>query len=302
MFWTNFHSHSTFCDGSGQPETHLQRAIEAEMVGYGFSSHAPLPFETSWAMKAEQLPFYLREINRLQSLWQSNIEVYAGLEIDFIPGLSWWDQVGPAFAELDYAIGSVHFVDQFPDGTPWQIDGDAQSFMSGLEQVFKGDVKAAVTRYYELVRWMVMLESPDIVGHLDKIKVHNAGGFFFAETDSWYRSEVDKTLRVISNMGSIVEVNTRGLYSGSSLDLYPSQWILERIQAMNIPITLSSDAHDPEEVVAGFEIAGRILWNLGFRTVSILKEGTWREVGIREPGRGLDVPCPGIQSTHNQLA
>ena len=61
------------------------------------------------------------------------------------------------------------------------------------------------------------------------------------------------------SLGCIVEVNTRGLYSGKCLDLYPSQWILERMHALDIPITLNSDSHRGEEITAGYAFAARML-------------------------------------------
>ena len=287
MFWTNYHSHCSYCDGADPIENYVREAVSKGMHAYGVSSHGPVPFELDWSIRQEKIGEYLADIQRLQTEWQNHIEIYAGLEIDFIPGLSWWDQIGPQYRELDYVIGSVHLVDSFDDGRPWEVDGDHAVFREGLKQIFKDDARAAVTRYFELVRWMVMLENPDIVGHLDKIKIQNIGGQYFSETAPWYRQEIEKTLKVIANMGAIVEVNTRGLYSGKTLDLYPSQWVLERIYALGIPITLNSDAHRPEELTAGFEFASQILRNIGFKQLTILRDGKWRQVSFNDDG--LDV-------------
>ncbi len=287
MFWTNYHSHCSYCDGAEPIESYIRKAVSMGMHAYGVSSHGPVPYDLSWTTTKDKIDDYLADIRRLQTEWQNNIEIYAGMEIDFVPGLSWWDQIGPQYRELDYVIGSVHLVDNFDDGRPWEVDGSHEVFREGLEQIFKGDARAAVTRYYELIRWMVMLENPDIVGHLDKIKIQNAGGKYFSETDPWYRHEIEKTLKVIANMGAIIEINTRGLYSGKTLDLYPSQWVLERIHALRIPITLNSDAHTPEEITAGFEFASQILRKIGFRKLTILRDGKWRQVSFNEDG--LDV-------------
>lgn len=269
-------------------DAYLKKAVAAGMHAYGFSSHAPLPVDSTWAMQEDRLPDYLAEIRRLRTEWQNDIEVYAGLEIDFLPGLSWWDQIGPLYRDLDFVIGSIHYVDTFDDGRPWEIDGSHEVFLEGLRQIFKGDIRAAVTRYFELTRWMVMLENPDVIGHLDKIKIQNVGGFYFSETESWYRHEIDKTLKVIATTGASIEVNTRGLYSGKSLDLYPSQWVLERIHAMNIPVTLNSDAHAPNEVTAGFDFAAKILHKTGIKKLKVLLDGKWIDVGYDE--NGLDLP------------
>jgi histidinol-phosphatase (PHP family) len=284
MSWTNYHSHCDFCDGGAPAESYLLEAIAQGFRVYGYSSHAPLPFERPWAMPQDKLSQYIQQLSTLRTKYLGQIELCIGLEIDYLPGVSWWDFHGQALRNLDYTIGSVHMVEAFPDNRPWEVDGTTAEFEQGLAQIFKGDFKAAATRYFELIRWMVMLENPDIIGHFDKLKIHNLGGKYFSEEDNWYRREVDKTLKVISNMGSIVEVNTRGIYTGKSLDLYPSQWILERMHAMRIPVMINSDAHLPAEISTGFEFAARTLQKAGFRQVMVLLDGHWQSVPLDEKG------------------
>src|SRR5437762_14159596 len=94
--------------------------------------------------------------------------------------------------------------------------------------------------------------SPTIIGHLDKIKIQNRENKFFDESDVWYRGEVLKTLDAIRKCEAIVEVNTRGVYQGKSETTYPSPWILSECLKRNIPITISSDAHHPDDLVNYF--------------------------------------------------
>lgn len=47
--------------------------------------------------------------------------------------------------------------------------------MKGFEAIYKGDIKACVKRYYALVREMVENYTPTILGHFDKIWMHNSG-------------------------------------------------------------------------------------------------------------------------------
>jgi histidinol-phosphatase (PHP family) len=284
MVWTNFHSHCNFCDGSDPAEAYIEAAIQRGMAAYGFSSHAPLPIARDWAMRKEELPRYIQQLQTLRSRYQEEIELAIGLEIDYLPGVSWWDFYGPVLRGLDYTIGSVHLVEAFADGRPWEVDGDHATFAEGLATIFKGDVRAAVSRYYELTRWMLMLENPDVLGHMDKIKLQNVHHPYFQETESWYQKEVEKTLKVVATMGTIVEINTRGLYSGKTLDLYPSHWVLERMAALRIPIMLNSDAHRPAEVAAGFEHAAPLLRKVGFKELMVLESGTWKSVRFDEQG------------------
>lgn len=288
MPWVNYHSHCNYCDGSQAAGEYVQAAMEAGFIVWGFSSHCPLPFENSWSMDSGAQLAYLAEINDLKEKWKEQIQVYAGMEVDFIPGVCGPESKMNRFPELDFSIGSIHHVDAFEDGSPWEIDGTYKLFKKGLHQIFNNDARAAITRYFELTRWMLLLETPDILGHLDKIKIHQNKEGLFSEEEEWYRMQVIKTLKVMSNTHAVLEVNTRGLYKGHSLDVYPSRWILQIANDFNIPVTISSDAHEPEEAAAGFSFAARILQEVGYKQVAILHDGIWKDVNFDESG--IEIP------------
>ena len=177
MFWTNFHSHTHFCDGTEAPEVYLRKADNFNLAAYGFSSHAPTPYPgCKWAMKKEKLPKYLADINNLKG--STAVQVYTSLEIDYVPGIMGPNSDWVKASGLDYTLGSVHFVDFFENGDPWEIDGTHTAFKKGLEDIFKGDVRKAITRYYQLIRQMVREDCPDLIGHLDKIKMQNSRANF----------------------------------------------------------------------------------------------------------------------------
>jgi histidinol-phosphatase (PHP family) len=200
--------------------------------------------------------------------------------VDYIPGVAGPGSELIANLHLDYKIGSVHFVEQFENGKHWEIDHSAEVFEQGLHDIFDGGIEEAVKRYYELIRKMILEEKPDIVGHLDKIKMHNTEKLFFDEKESWYKDEVLKTLTAIEASGVIVEVNTRGLYKGKSKDYYPSMWVLEQMKKMEIPITVSSDAHKPEEIILGFPEVTKALVGLGYSGKMVLVGQEWRMVNF----------------------
>ena len=81
----------------------------------------------------------------------------------------------------------------------------------------------------------------------------------------------------------MMEVNTRGHYK-KGLDLYPSLFILEAMQALQIPIVLNSDSHHPDEITAGFSLAAERLLSAGYKTVKVLRLGIWEDVGLTASG------------------
>jgi histidinol-phosphatase (PHP family) len=278
--WSNAHTHSQFCDGNGTLADHVAWAREQGMISVGFSSHAPLPFPSTWCMKTERLSSYLDGIQGLKTTIP-DLEIYAGLEVDFIPGM-----VGPAdFSPLlDFTIGSIHFVESLPDGTRWEIDGPHALFLEGYEKIFHSNIRDTLVRYYELTRQMIADSCPTVVGHLDKIKIQNIDGQFFSEQDPWYVEQIRQTLDLIKKSGAIVEVNTRGLYHKKLNDPYPSPWTLRLALEKNIPITINSDAHRPEDLTNHFPEAAALLRGIGFETIHCLHEGRWKPFSFNTHG------------------
>lgn len=284
MFWTNYHGHCHYCDGKYEPERYVQSAIASGMPVYGFSSHAPVPFACAWTMAAEAAPAYVAEIRKLAERYQSDIEIYCGLEVDFVPGKVSPKSEAITSLGLDYTIGSVHFVDAFADGKPWEIDGAHGTFVNGLEQIFGNNIEQAVSRYFELTRQMIREACPTIIGHLDKIKVQNEAGQLFSEEAPWYQREVQQTLEEIAGTHAIVEVNTRGIYKQKTTETYPSRWVLARMHELRIPVTISSDAHHPDEITAWFTQTAEMLTETGFKYVSVLRNQTWQPVPFSTNG------------------
>jgi len=284
MPWVNYHSHSLFCDGKAAPEDFITVAIEKGFPAYGYSSHAPVPFSSRWNIDPGKLPAYLEEITRIKNDYADKIQVYTGLEVDFIDGL--WGSRASGLKEMafDYLIGSVHYIGQFPDNTYFCFDGQPEAFFQGMELLYKNDFRKALTVYYDSVRGMVETDVPDIIGHMDKIKMHNTVRTYFSEEDKWYVSQVEETLDQVARFGCIVEVNTRGLYKHNPPMLYPSIWILERIYEKGIPVMINSDSHHPDEIDLGFSYAASVLQDIGFKTLRVLLDGKWQEMPFTENG------------------
>lgn len=278
--WSNFHMHSHYCDGKGTLADYVATAKEANMASIGFSSHAPVPFDCSWCMKAGKLGDYLDDAYALQQQ-ADGIEIYTGLEVDYIPNV-----VSPLDFQnkLDYTVGSIHFIDALPDGRPWEIDGLHTLFLEGLEQIFRGDIREVIRRYYRYTRQMVQTARPDIVGHLDKIKIQNVDNKFYTEEDPWYVTAIEETIDAIAESGAIVEVNTRGLYQKKSATPYPSPWILERLHHLRIPVTLSSDAHMTRDITRDFEETAALLRDIGYTHLSVLNKRKWQPIPFDKHG------------------
>ncbi len=280
MIWSNYHGHSHYCDGKGAIEEYIEEALKQGMETIGISSHAPLPFETLWAMPQERINEYISEIALLKEKHKGVIQIYTGLEVDFIPELIGPEDDSIKQLSLDYNVGSVHYVDRFPDGTHFEADGSRQGFVKAIDEIFEGDVRKLVKRYFDLVRMMLKTSTPTILGHLDKIKIQNTEGVLFDENAGWYKDEMMQTLEVLSTSGIIMEVNTRGLYKKKCDATYPSLWVLKEAFKMGIPLTINSDAHHPRELTGGFDFAASEVRVAGYAETFHLWDGAWESKSL----------------------
>lgn len=280
MQLANHHAHSHFSDGRLTPEEYLKNAIDQRLLSYGFADHAPIPLDNFRAMEMDQLDAYLAEVDRLKAQYEAQIQVYKSLEVDYIPGVINIHSPHVVAADLDYTVGAVHFVERFANGRPWGFEASHENFQRGIDEVFDGDVRQAISRYYALIREMVTEHCPDVVAHLDRIKKLNKGDRYFSEDEDWYRQEVLETLVLIAGSGAVMEVNTKGFYKKEIEETYPGKWVLQVARELNIPVHLSSDAHHPDDITKGFEFAGGVLKDIGYRTTCIFLDGSWQEVEL----------------------
>lgn len=276
----NYHTHSRFSDGSAEPEDYIKEAIHQGFTTLGFSEHSVLPFENTFALQAGTENDYVSEIHRLQTKYKGQAEILLALEADYIPGFSSGFSGLKSSLGLDYIIGSVHLVKNNDPDKLWFIDGPKrETYDNGLNELFEGDIRKGVTAYWHQVNRMLEEETFDIIGHLDKIKMHNQGRWF-SEEEPWYTGLVTETIALIAEKGVIVEVNTRGIYKGRSESLFPGEYILRQLNGRKIPVILSSDAHQPHELSLYFTEAVSILKDCGFRTLCVISGGKWTEKPI----------------------
>jgi histidinol-phosphatase (PHP family) len=281
----NLHTHTRFSDGSSDPEDYIKEAIHQGFDTLGFSDHSPVPFKNNFAIREEEVEHYIQAILQLKNTYSHRsaapgINIQLALEVDYIPGVTLPINYYRKHNHFDYFIGSVHLVKNEDSEKLWFIDGpDITIYDNGLKEIFSGDVRKAVTAYYRQIQEMITTQKPDIVGHLDKIKMYNRDRFF-SEKEPWYVKLVEETLDLVADAGCVIEVNTRGLYKKRSETLFPGPAVLRKIHERNIPVTITSDAHKPHELSLGFPEARKVLMELGFGATWLITSSGWKEVSL----------------------
>ena len=72
--FSNFHTHTVFCDGADSPEELVLEALRLGCPEIGFSGHSPLEEDTG-SMTAQKVLDYCAEIRCLQKLYAGRIRI-----------------------------------------------------------------------------------------------------------------------------------------------------------------------------------------------------------------------------------
>ncbi len=279
MITTNYHTHTCFCDGSSEPEKYVLEAISMGFTALGFSAHAPLPFETAWNLAQADIEPYCAEILRLREKYKGQTEIYLSLENDYIPGIAEDFAFFRKQFKLDYSLGAVHLVKNPDSNEIWFIDGPISNYDNGLKRIFHNDIRKAVETYFSQLNEMIVTQKPDIIAHFDKVKMNNQHRYF-QENEPWYKVLLRNTLEIIAQSKCLVEVNTRGMYTGKYDGLYPGLEVLKQMVELNIPVTISSDAHKPSDLNSYFDETEKILKDVGYQSIRVRLNHQWTDQEI----------------------
>jgi len=252
----DYHLHTDRCGHAvGSMEDYARRAQVLGLSEIGFSDHFPLldMHDPSLNMSMEEVPEYVRDVEELRGLFPE-LRIRLGIEVDYIPETV--DRL-PALLQdhpFDYILGSIHYIDGWGFDHPRNIDG------------YEGrDIFQLWTRYFDLLGDAAECGLFDALAHPDLVKkfgyrpVEDAGGL--------YRACLDR----VAGAGLAVEVNTAGLRKPVE-EIYPAEDFLRLCRERDIPVTLGSDAHSPDEVGEGFEQALQLLRRVGYEELTLYSQ------------------------------
>ncbi|MBR1455687.1 MAG: histidinol-phosphatase [Oscillospiraceae bacterium] len=246
MTFSNYHTHTSFCDGKDDPEALVLEAIRLGCPELGFSGHSHVPFD-DYTMSVEGTEAYIREIGRLQAKYAGQIRILLGIEQD-----SFSPMPTDPYA---YVIGSVHYV--LRDGEYLSIDETRERQMRAVEEHYGGDYYAFVEDYYTEVARVYEKTRCDIVGHFDLVTKFNEAGDLFDTAHPRYRKAALAALDVLAKAPVIFEINTGAISRGYRRTPYPEPFLLEEMQKRGLPLILSSDCHNKRDLLLCFDELSR---------------------------------------------
>lgn len=173
-------------------------------------------------------------IERAKEKWmQHGIALKLGLECDYFVGGEQELQSLIEGYDWDFLIGSVHFIDG------WGFDNPA------LQHRFQHfEPEMLYNQFFETVEQMILSKQFDFIAHLDNLKVFNYRvqnqGFMHA----WY----ERIAKALKEADVATEINSGLYYRYPVQESCPSPSFLRVLTAHQIPMTLSSDAHYPDDL------------------------------------------------------
>ena len=278
MYYSTIHTHTNYCDGNNTAEEMVIAAINKGMKSIGISTHGPLPFKAKWAVDADKVQTYIDEVNYLKEKYKDKIEVLLGMEFDYFLDIEYEHIDKSIVKQLDYFVGSIHYLGRYNDGKPWTVDASYEKFIDGINATYNGDKKAAILDYYYHLSKMVIKYKPDVVGHIDIVKKTNTNNVLFDESEDWYKKAVCDCLDKIKDIDTVIEINTGAIARGYDIEQYPSDWILEEINKRQIPITINSDAHSVEGIACEFDKMYELVKKLNISNLVYLTKDGWKKM------------------------
>lgn len=238
-------------------ERYLEAAADRGIAELGVSEHL---YRFREALELWRHPYWESQAHDDLDLYCEFVlttPLRLGIEADFIPGAEDRTATLLEARELDYVVGSVHFLAD--EGSVddrrydvWKSDGDADSLWR---------------RYFEWIAEAARSGLFDILAHPDLIKVWGAES---PQPSKDPRSYYEPAVEAIAESGIAVEVSTAGLRKPVE-EIYPSPAFAEMCVDAGAAFALSSDAHAPDQVGFAYEQAGEFLSTLGVAEICVFE-------------------------------
>ncbi|MGX7204168.1 histidinol-phosphatase [Enterococcus pingfangensis] len=274
MFYSNAHTHSTWCDGKDTLADMAQAAIDLGFTDLGFTCHSPAPFDPS-CPGVQNEAAYQAALHELKQQLAGQLNIVSGLE---------WDYYSPDPMDgYDYTVGSVHY---FPprQGVFRSVDESPESLMQTVDQWYQGDSMQLVQDYYDTVVKHIDQNHAKIVGHFDLITKFNEKQPWLDEDSEKYQAIALKALNdvidIIQTYDGMVEINTGAISRNWRTTPYPNPFLLKQLKQRECPIIITSDSHETTTLTCHFSETVKLLKTIGFTATRQLKDGIFQPISF----------------------
>lgn len=198
---------------------------------------------------------YLQEIEEARSFFQSQgLQVKAGMEVGYIPGLEKEIESFIAPYPFDYVLGAVHI-----------IDGFSVASKKESPQYFRTrSLKQVAREYFGILEEAVKSGLFDCMAHLD-IYTRYGSQIFGEKIYTLHEGYLEPILEEMARRGMGLEINTSSCRRGLK-EFHPSRKLVALAAQKGIKIfTIGSDAHRLEELGDHLDEALEVLAELNLQ-------------------------------------
>jgi histidinol-phosphatase (PHP family) len=237
-------------------ERYLEAAGETGISELGVSEHV---YRFSDALGIWDHPFWQQNAHDDLGAYCDFVRstpLRLGIEMDFIAGRE--DAIANLLdrLELDYVIGSVHFLAE------GGVDHEGYDVWERV-----GDPDRVWARYFETLAEAARSGLFDILAHPDLVKIW---GKDRPPPTRDPRFQYEPAVEAIADAGVAVEVSTAGLRKPVA-ELYPSRAFAEMCIDAGTAFSLSSDAHVPEHIGYEYESTVKTMRDWGIDEVAVFE-------------------------------
>lgn len=255
----DYHMHSSFSgDCQYTMEEMICGAIDKNVNTIVFTDHIDYDCTSDNIDFTYDLADYFKELSKLKLKYKDSLEVLAGIEIGMQPHLS--EKVAGLINNnnFDFVIMSTHIVKG--------LDLHDGSFYKNkkIKEIYYG--------YYEdLLENIKNIEDFSVVGHIDLVDRYQK---YFGDKLNLkdYKDILEIIFKKLISMGKGIEINTSGIRYGIN-NFHPTKEIVNFYKELGGEIiTIGSDAHTPQDIVANYDDAVDLLKELNFKYLTIFKD------------------------------
>lgn len=243
----DYHLHSVFStDSEADLYDMIHAAKQKGMSSICITDHYDMDFPK--LPQAPDLNFdldidaYYAKLSSLQAKVALDFDLRIGIELGIMPNtLEKLSQYVKQHDFFDFIIASTHLVDNMDPYYPEYYEGKTE--------------KEAFSKYFENILYFTEnFHDYDVCGHIDYIVRYGPNqANNYRPMD--YADIFEPLLKAIITNGKGIEINTGSLYKNLSFP-HPHVDILKMYKALGGEIiTIGSDAHKPEYIGYGFDIA-----------------------------------------------
>lgn len=191
---------------------------------------------------------FTKAIQDAKERWaKRGVTLRLGIEADYFIGGEQELEKLLQLGDWDYVIGSVHFING------WGFDNpDTKAYFE------KHHLHTLYNQFFDTVERAIRSRLFDIVAHLDNIKVFN-----YRLDENEQLPYYEKIAKALVDTNTATEVNAGLYYRYPVQEMCPSPLYLQTLLRYGVPITVSSDAHFPNDLGNYVEENIRTLRNHG---------------------------------------